>query len=187
MHDWTPPRPWPDGNAPLPGDPVTLPKTLRANDSGYPRRSDWQARARWILFLAGASVLAGVLQYAAWRAGWLTGGDLLADTWTTKLGSTKPLLLGTYVSGTLTTVSDPKLWVRRPEQDPDDAQEFTLEVYADPSTPAAYNLERQWTAEQLASLGAGRFIAEVRGTIGGKAVAFPDRGYIELRVMPGVP
>lgn len=104
------------------------------------------------------------------------------SVWTTKLGSTRPLVLGTYVSGTLTAIDAPVLHVRRPEQDAADAQSFALAELAD----TEYNLQRNWTAQELAALGSGHFIAEVRGTIGGNAVVFPDSGYIELRVLPGV-
>lgn len=114
--------------------------------------------------------------------------DALTDVWATKLGSTKPLILGTLVSGTLTAVTDPQLHVRKPEQDPADATALALAVYTDEdNTPAKYNLQRAWTAQELAALGPGRYIAEIRGTVGGNAVVFPDAGYIPLRIEQGVP
>lgn len=110
--------------------------------------------------------------------------DGIAPIWTTKAGGERTLRLGAYVDGVLTAVTTPTLVVRRPEAGAAEAQTYQLEAYVDPS--GELNLERIWTAAEITALGAGRFIAEVRGTVGGAEVVFPDAGYIELRIQPGV-
>lgn len=102
----------------------------------------------------------------------------IAPVWRTKIGSERALVLGCYVDGALATVTTPALHIRRPDDSPDDALTIGLSVLADDDD---HNLQTLVMGE----LAAGRYIAEVRGTVGGAALVFPDSGYLVIEVLAG--
>lgn len=106
--------------------------------------------------------------------------NAIAPVWRTKLGSTRHLVIGVYVDGALATLTSPTLVIRRPEQDTPSAFPLTTHVGS-----SLYNLQREWAPAELAGLGTGRFIADIRGTIGGDEHVFPDAGYLVIEIQDG--
>lgn len=113
-----------------------------------------------------------------------TNPQALEPMWVTKIGSARPMILGAYIDDVLVAVDAPELAIRRPGETSATTQLFELDAHED--ADGVYNLVRAWTVEELAGLGAGRFIAEVRGTVGGGAVVLPDSGYIIVRILGGL-
>jgi hypothetical protein len=111
--------------------------------------------------------------------------NAIAPVWRTKLGSSRALVLGVYVDSALATIEEspaPVLRVRRPEHDTDDATYLELTAIEDDED---HQLELAWTAEQLAALGPGRFIADVVCTVGADEIAAPDSGYFVIEIIAG--
>jgi hypothetical protein len=109
----------------------------------------------------------------------LRTGTALPDFWAAKAGTDgNPLVCGVYVGDVLTEIDAPELVVRKAWQFPEDATVFSMTALEDDED---HNLQAD-----VSELDAGRYVAEVRGTIGDEAVIFPDNGHFEICIIGAV-
>lgn len=115
--------------------------------------------------------------------------------WTSKIGNeAKPFRVGLTSGGALVTFASltgpggtgaPQLRLRY--RNTGDVLSFDLAAYADPETPAQFNAQRFFTADDftaIAAVGTGIWIAEVDAELAGLDITFPDDRHPLIRFLP---
>lgn len=111
--------------------------------------------------------------------------------WKSKLELTaRPLRLGLLQNGNLMTFGDltgpdgtgaPRLHIRSMLiRNPLVVHEFELSAFADPAATPTLNAQRVWQAADFTNLQPGVYQCEVRASLSGQQVIFPESGHFVI-------